>query len=104
MSLFAKITPGNIEGTIFALLTGTTNFSNYVLSPLIGAWINSHFISPPVTANDLSSYFKLCLIVLVTGPFGFFIIRLVPNRKDISFWQKKRGQRWSSFERHQEEE
>jgi MFS family permease len=91
MSLFAKITPDNIEGTIFALLTGTTNFSTYVLSPLIGSFINSKFIHPPVTALNLESYYKLCLVVLVTGPFGFILLRLIPNKSDISFWQKKRG-------------
>ena len=31
--LFAKITPKHIEATIFALLTGVSNFSSSVLSP-----------------------------------------------------------------------
>ena len=40
MALFAKITPAKMEGTIFAFLTGTKNFSNIFLSPAIGVLIN----------------------------------------------------------------
>ena len=40
LSLFAKITPVKIEGTIFAFLTGTMNFASTVISPGIGTWIN----------------------------------------------------------------
>ena len=40
MSLFAKVTPPRIEGTIFAFLTGTMNFGNTVISPAVGTFIN----------------------------------------------------------------
>ena len=40
LSLFAKITPPKIEGTIFAFLTGTLNFQGTVIAPGIGAFIN----------------------------------------------------------------
>lgn len=59
MALFAKITPEGIEGTIFALLTGTTNLSYHVLAPMMGAWLNTNFIKPEVTAENLNSYYKL---------------------------------------------
>jgi uncharacterized membrane protein YeaQ/YmgE (transglycosylase-associated protein family) len=41
MALFAKITPRRIEGTMFAFLTGTSNFDNGVMQPMMGAWINN---------------------------------------------------------------
>jgi len=59
MALFAKITPEGIEGTIFALLTGTTSLSYHVLAPMMGAWLNNSFITPPVTAENLGGYYKL---------------------------------------------
>lgn len=40
MALFAKITPPQIEGTIFAFLTGTKNLSNIFISPALGVFIN----------------------------------------------------------------
>jgi Na+/melibiose symporter-like transporter len=40
LSLFAKITPPKVEGTIFAFLTGTMNLANTVLSPSIGVMVN----------------------------------------------------------------
>ena len=43
MVVFAKITPQNIEGTCFAFLTGTFNFSNHVIAPLVGTSINQLF-------------------------------------------------------------
>lgn len=60
LSLFAKITPPKIEGTIFAFLTGTMNFANTVISPGIGTWINHEFVG--VNKHDLSDYSTLVLI------------------------------------------
>ena len=60
LSLFAKITPPKIEGTIFAFMTGTLNFSSTVISPGIGTFINYEFVG--VNKNDLSSYSTLILI------------------------------------------
>ena len=37
MALFAKITPPGVEATIFAFLTGTGNFAEGVISPMVGA-------------------------------------------------------------------
>ena len=54
LALFAKITPPNIEGTVFAFLTGTTNLASIVIAPMVGVWINQTFIG--VTADDLSKY------------------------------------------------
>mmetsp|Transcript_4054 Transcript_4054/g.6067 ORF Transcript_4054/g.6067 Transcript_4054/m.6067 type:complete len:136 (+) Transcript_4054:465-872(+) len=50
MALFAKITPKRIEGTMFAFLTGTSNFDQGVLQPMMGAWVNSQFVG--VNKND----------------------------------------------------
>ena len=40
LALFAKITPRNIEGTIFATLTGIMNFASTIISPGVGSFIN----------------------------------------------------------------
>ena len=54
MALFVKITPNNVEGTVFAFLTGTTNLASIVVAPMIGVWINQNFVG--VTGEDLSKY------------------------------------------------
>ena len=54
LALFAKITPPRVEGTIFAFLTGTMNFSGTVISPAVGTWLNNKFVG--VNKNDLSGY------------------------------------------------
>jgi hypothetical protein len=58
--LFAKITPKNIEATVFALFTGILNLSSIVISPNVGIIINKMFVG--VTLNSLSDYYKLVFI------------------------------------------
>ena len=87
MALFAKITPPRIEGTIFAMLTGTTNLAYQVISPLIGAWLNNNFIIPPVTADNLESYPKLMAINICFSCFGLMILPLIPLKKHINMFQ-----------------
>lgn len=57
LALFVKVTPPKIEATVFAFLTGTSNLSSNVLSPLIGVWLNDRYAH--VTADNLSNYYKL---------------------------------------------
>ncbi len=49
--LFAKITPKNIEATVFAFFTGVLNLSAIVISPNIGILVNNLFVG--VTLNSL---------------------------------------------------
>lgn len=72
MILFSKITPPNIEATCFAFLTGTFNFSNFVVAPLIGSTINDLFVG--VTADDLSRFHILQLIAVVGAAFPFLFL------------------------------
>ena len=81
MALFAKITPPGVEATIFAFLTGTWNFADGVLSPMVGAFLNNKFGG--VTAKDLSSYSNLCLMSFLFSFFGFIILPLIPLKADI---------------------
>jgi Na+/melibiose symporter-like transporter len=52
--LFARITPPNIEATVFALFTGLFNLSNIVLSPNVGILVNKLFVG--VTLETLDKY------------------------------------------------
>ena len=83
MALFAKITPKRVgvEGTVFAFLTGTSNFDQAVLQPMIGAWINYQFVG--VNKDDQSGYPTLCLITLCLAPIGFALVFLIPKKEDI---------------------
>lgn len=60
MVLMAKITPSHIEATVFAILTGISNFSSFVISPLVGVIINRLFVN--VTAQNLDDYYILVFI------------------------------------------
>lgn len=81
LSLFAKITPPKIEGTIFAFMTGTLNFSSTVISPGIGTFINYQFVG--VNKNDLSNYSTLILIQLIGNLLTFALIPLIPTKEMI---------------------
>jgi MFS-type transporter involved in bile tolerance (Atg22 family) len=78
-ALIAKICPPGIEGTIFALLTGTSNFAMSVLAPGMGAYINRHFVG--VTADDLSNYNLLTLAAFVFTFVQFILIPLIPLKQ-----------------------
>ena len=41
MVLFAKLIPPNIESSMFAMLTGLVNLSNFFLAKSLGNFINS---------------------------------------------------------------
>lgn len=88
MALFAKITPHNIEGTVFAFLTGTVNMSNTILSPMIGVYLNNKFVG--VTATDLSGYKNLCFFGIISSFIGFLLLPLIPLKDDIAKWQSLR--------------
>jgi hypothetical protein len=77
MVLFAKITPKNIEASCFAMLTGTFNFSNGVLSPMIGKLVNDWFVG--VNSEDLSNYKVLVLISFFASFIPFTYLWMLPN-------------------------
>lgn len=81
LSMFAKIIPKNIEGTMFAFLTGAWNLDQSVLAPMMGSLINAQFVG--VNKDDQSGYSTLCLISLICSIFNFALLPLVALRKDI---------------------
>jgi hypothetical protein len=89
-SYFAKITPSKIEATMYAFLSGTTDFEDKVISPLWGAFLNYEFVG--VTKSDLSGYSTLCLIALILSLFIFFLLPLIPKRQQLREWRKKRAE------------
>lgn len=89
MVLFAKITPKNIEGTVFALLTGLINMANGVLSPLSGSVINDLFVE--VTMDNLTSdnMSYLAWIETFMALLPLLFMWLIPLRKDVLRFQSK---------------
>lgn len=53
MVLFAKLIPGNIESSMFALLTGLMNFSNLFAAKMLGNYVNSFFGVTQENLHDL---------------------------------------------------
>ena len=75
-ALFAKVVPHGIEATIFALMTGTWNLSEGVISPMVGAFLNRQFVG--VTAKDLTNYKYLPLIGFFCSFLGYICVPLIP--------------------------
>lgn len=74
--IMTKICPKHIEATSFALLTGVHNF-RYDIRSWIGAWINERFVE--VTEDDLSKYWILVTIGLVTAFLPLLFIWMIPT-------------------------
>ena len=89
MVLFAKVTPKHIEGTVFAILTGTINFSGGVLSPTIGSLINDLFIKVTTKNITVKNMSILGWIETFCAIFPIFFMHLIPMRKQIEKLQKK---------------
>ena len=81
LSLFAKIIPKNVEGTIYAFMTGTMNLSSAVIAPMIGVYLNDKFVG--VTSDNLNGYSTLCLISLSVSFLTFFLLPLIPTSNQI---------------------
>jgi hypothetical protein len=68
--LYVKITPKSIEGTCYAFFVGMENFSNAMISPVVGAWLNKTFVG--VTNTNLldpgnNGFLKLNILAMVLG-------------------------------------
>lgn len=85
--LFAKITPPNIEATVFALFTGLFNLSAIVISPNVGIVLNKLFVG--VTLDNLSEYYKLVFIQLMLSFVPIFLQFLIPMKYEIEEIQRK---------------
>jgi hypothetical protein len=83
MVLFAKVTPRHVEGTVFAIFTGLSNFANGVLSPTIGSLINDMFIGVTTKNISTSNMAILCWIETFLAILPIFFMHLIPLRKDI---------------------
>ena len=83
MVLFAKETPKHIEGTVFAFLTGTINFANGVVSPMMGTYVNDIFIG--VTRDNMTpdNFVELVGIETVMSLIPVLFMRLIPLKKEV---------------------
>jgi Na+/melibiose symporter-like transporter len=79
--LFAKITPKNIEATVFALFTGVLNLSGIVISPNMGILVNKLFVG--VTLSSLENYYKLVFIQLLLSFVPLLLLSMIPMTEEI---------------------
>jgi len=75
--LFAKLIPVNIEASMFAILTGITNFCNFFLAKQLGNFFN---IFVGVTNDNLDRLWILFAISAWCSLVPIFFIWLVPSR------------------------
>ena len=86
MALFAKITPANIEGTVFAMLTGLVNLSAGILSPLCGTIIDKLFFN--ITQENLDDQNMAHLVWTATfmSLLPLLFMWLIPLRRQINVY------------------
>ena len=101
LALFAKITPPRVEGTVFAFLTGTMNFSSTVISPAVGTWLNNEFVG--VNKRDLSNYSTLCLISLICSIIQFVLLPLIPTKPQIKEFRAVRAEEYEEVRKARRE-
>jgi len=76
MVLFAKMTPKNVESSMFGLIAGILNFSNQFLSKQLGILINK---GVGVTNSNLGDLWKLYLIMTVCCFLPLLFVPLLPT-------------------------
>ena len=91
MVLFAKITPKKIEGSMYALLTGTMDFCQQVIQPVIASLFNDIFTH--VDKNHLKGYADLLLFAVILGIFSFLALPLIPTSSQIQKFRDERIQK-----------
>lgn len=70
------------------MLTGTLDFCNEVIQPVIGSAWNNTFVH--VQKQDLSNYSTLCLIAVSLVTFNFLALPLLPTSKQIEQYKQER--------------
>lgn len=82
--IFAKLIPHNIEASMFALLMGLSNFSDFG-AKMLGNGIN-YFVG--VTNENLEDLWKLIVWDIVFSIVPMLLIWLVPKRDEVRSIQK----------------
>mmetsp|Transcript_13829 Transcript_13829/g.9785 ORF Transcript_13829/g.9785 Transcript_13829/m.9785 type:complete len:84 (+) Transcript_13829:219-470(+) len=78
MVLFAKLIPENVETSMFALLTGLLNFSNFFAAKQLGSLINKLFFH--VTDQNLEDLYKLIIVQTFAVLIPLTFVCLIPSR------------------------
>lgn len=89
MVLFAKLIPENVESSMFAMLTGTLNFSNLFMSKEVGIFINSFVGVYYVSADDNNLQVSWKLFAIQTGCvfIPMFFVWLLPLKPAVKLVQ-----------------
>ena len=64
-SFYAKIMPYELEGSIFAVVSGTGYFAYDIVQPILGITLNKLLVNPPVSNNNIDQLYKLRIIILI---------------------------------------
>ncbi len=80
-SFYAKVIPYDLEGSVFAVVSGTGYFAYDTVQPLFGVFINKLFLNPPVSNENIDQYFKLRIIALILSPLYFITTLILPSKK-----------------------
>ena len=80
--MFQRLTPPNVEATMMAFAASFVNMSRGLIPDMMGVFINKNFVG--VTENDLSKYYILSLISIISTLYEIILIRLIPLRSELS--------------------
>lgn len=53
-AFFAKMVPDRIEATVYAFYSGTYKLTYFIISPLMGVFLNDYLIHPPIGTSNIN--------------------------------------------------
>jgi len=86
MIIFTRVSPFKIEASSFALMAGFNNFFLGVVSFATGSYLADAL---GVTSDDLSGYYVLVEIALVTTTIGLCYVWVVPTNAAFDLHTEK---------------
>jgi hypothetical protein len=57
--------PDRIEATVYAFYSGTYKLTYFIISPLMGVFLNDYLINPPIGTKNINQFYKLTVIQIL---------------------------------------
>jgi len=78
-AFFARLVPTLIEGSSFALYSGTFRLTYGIFSPLLAIFLNFEMVTPSIQNSNIDQFSKLAKISLILQPFGLLAMQIIPT-------------------------
>lgn len=86
--LTAKVTPDEVEGTMFALFASIINFGNGVVSVSLGNWLAEYY---DLDGKNFDNYVWVTFIQLLCVIINIPLIWLIPTQEEIDKYEAEKN-------------